>query len=383
MHVRLLNLFFTFLKLGCTAFGGPAMIPYIRKEAVERHKWLDTSEFQLGMALAQIIPGATAMQVAAWVGLRTRGWLGALAAYLGFGIPAFLIMLGLSWLYFNAGDTAAAYALFAGLQAVVIALMLNAVLDFSKLYLKTTKAILLALSTGGWFFMKGNPVVALVLACLASLIIFPEQKPLRDGEPQTHAGSKQNPFIPLVALALGFGATVWLLGGGYPNIALLMAKIDLFAFGGGYVSIPLMLHEVVEVRHWLTATQFMDGIALGQLTPGPIVITATFVGYGIMGIAGAAVATIAVFFPSLLILAASSPFADRVVHSRLASRAFHGSLITLVGLIAAVSLRFVQSMQWSVANALIAIAAFIAIRRGVNILAVVTCGAVLAYLSSF
>ncbi len=122
----LVRIFAAFLRLGLTAFGGPAMVPYIRALAVDKKGWLGESSFQLGMAVCQLIPGATAMQMAAWVGLRSRGGPGALAAYLGFGLPAFALMAALSLLYFSARDVPMLTAAFSGLQLVVVALILHA-----------------------------------------------------------------------------------------------------------------------------------------------------------------------------------------------------------------------------------------------------------------
>ena len=380
MRPSLFRIFLRFLKLGLTAFGGPAMVPYIRAMAVDREKWLDEDTFRLGMSVTQIIPGATAMQVAAFVGLRARGGPGALAAYLGFGLPAFLLMLGLTALYFSTRDLPGVMAAFKGLQLVIVALILHAAVNFAKRYLDSLPAQLLACVAGIWLGLKGNPILALVVVCALSVFVFRQERAAIPAKP---AALDTGPlrFAGLLAAALAvFVGGLYVLDPALFRLGLLMIKIDCFAFGGGYVSVPLMLHEVVEVRGWLTGAQFMDGIALGQITPGPIVMTGAFVGYAIAGVIGALVAAVTVFSPSLIFLCAAMPFADRLLASPVAQRVLKGSLISLVGLLAAVAVRFFLSVDWGVAEAVIALLAFLALRMKADILWVVIAGAAVSAL---
>ncbi len=374
----LLELFFRFFRLGLTAFGGPAMIPYIRRLAVERHEWLDEGTFRLGMSVTQLIPGATAMQMAAYVGLRARGGAGALAAYSGFALPAFLLMLGLTVLYFSARDIVWIRSGFAGLQLVVIALIGNAAFNFSRKYLDSARAWLLAVLAGVWLGFKGDPVLALVVVCTLAVFLFRRDQ---GGPPPSNvSGARANLRWAVIFLAglLGLLAILAAIDPKLLGLSALMMKIDSFAFGGGYVSVPLMLHEVVEARAWMSQSTFMDGIALGQLTPGPIVITGTFVGYAVAGFPGAILATISVFGPSLVFLCAVTPFADRLAASPVARRVLHGSLITLVGLMAAVTVRFAMDVHWGVLEVLFTLAALAALRKGVDILWVVLACAALS-----
>lgn len=376
----LLRILTVFLRLGLTAFGGPAMVPYIRTMAVEKEAWVSEHAFRLGMAVVQMIPGATAMQMAAYVGLRSRGGPGALVAYFGFGLPAFLLMMALSALYFSARDIPAVHAAFSGLQLVVVALILHAAINFARRYLDSLPAQLLACLAGVWFAMKGNPIIVLVLVCVLSVFVFRQEQ----GAPFESGGAGRGRpllsavvFLALLTVFIGglafFDSELFRLG-------LLMIKIDCFAFGGGYVSVPLMLHEVVEVRSWLDSARFMDGIALGQITPGPIVMTGAFVGYAVAGVLGAAVAAVTVFSPSLIFVCAATRFADRIAGSPLARRALKGSLITLVGLLAAVAAQFGVGVEWTALRAVIALGAFLALRLGTDILWVVIAGAGLSAL---
>jgi chromate transporter len=371
----LTRIFLAFTRLGLTAFGGPAMVPYIRAMAVERRQWLDEASFSLGMSLTQLLPGATAMQMAAYVGLRVRGGPGALAAYAGFGLPAFLLMLGLTTLYFSARDVAVVTSAFAGLQLVIVALILHAAVNFARRYLNNLADMALASLAGVWLGLKGNPILAMAAVCVLAVVL------LRDegcGLPEPRDGTGRGPLrfaLLLLAALILFLAALYAVDPELFRLGLLMVKIDCFAFGGGYVSVPLMLHEVVEVRGWLTESMFMDGIALGQVTPGPIVMTGAFVGYAVSGLLGALIAAVTVFSPSLIVLCAAIPFADRLVRSPIARRVLRGSLISLVGLMAAVAVRFGLSVQWTVPQAVLALAAFICLRKKVDILWVVLAGA--------
>lgn len=373
----LARILLNFLRLGLTAFGGPAMVPYIRAMAVDRERWLSEQSFRLGMSVAQLIPGATAMQMAAYVGLRSRGGPGALVAYVGFGLPAFLLMIGLTALYVSARDMPVVMAGFRGLQLVVLALIFHAAVNFARRYLDSFSAKMLACVAGIWLGLGGNPILALIGVCVSSLFVFrKEQGGLRQSGIEPGAG---NPLLASGVFLVCLTSFMAFLAYTSPqlfDLGLLMVRIDCFAFGGGYVSVPLMLHEIVEVRGWLTNAQFMDGIALGQVTPGPIVMTGAFVGYVVAGFVGGTVAAITVFGPSLIFLCAATPFADRLTASPLARRALKGSLITLVGLMAAVAARFGMATQWGWLEACVTVAAFIALRLGTDILWVVLGGAV-------
>ena len=374
------SLFLGMARVGCTAFGGPAMIPYIRAWAVERKAWLDDEDFARGMAATQMIPGATAMQAAAWAGVSCRGAAGALAAYLGFGLPAFLLMLGLSALYFASRDLPAIMAVFQGLQVVVAALVCHAAVNFSLRYLTSWLRACLALGAGLWLGLGGSPILALVMVCLAGLALFRDIGPLPpDAASRTRADNRLPGALRACLFTVLF-TVLWMglvlaLDPPLFRLCLAMLKIDCFAFGGGYVTLPLMLHEVTANLSLMSEPMFMDGIALGQVTPGPIVMTSAFVGYALRGVVGAACATVAVFTPSFVGLVLAHAVTGRLVRSLVARRVLAGSLVSLVGLLAAMGARFVAGVDWGLAEAAIGVGAFVALRLGVDVLWVVLVGA--------
>jgi chromate transporter len=373
------RLFVSFLRLGLTAFGGPAMIAYIKELSVNRNKWLDEETFKDGVSLCQSIPGATAMQMAAYVGLRSNGLIGALLSYTGFGLPAFTLMLILSVAYVEAYELPFAVSLFKGLQVIVVAIIANATYSFGKGIFKNYKEMLIALISAALLFLGISPFVVIIGAALAGTLFF--MNPCSPALP-THIGKRNQRefkqvmllfFISFAGLAGLYVANIKLF-----TLATLMLKVDLFAFGGGFGSVPLMLHEIVDVRKWIDSKTFMDGIALGQVTPGPIVITATFVGYLMYGFAGALVATVAIFTPSFLILAVVTPFFDRLKTSKYFVGATKGILATFVGLLFYATIKFAFAVPWEVVRILIALGALTALIRKIDILYVVLIGAVIS-----
>jgi len=378
-QVNLVRLFMSFLRLGLTAFGGPAMIAYIKELSVNRNKWLDEETFKDGVSLCQSIPGATAMQMAAYVGLRSNGLIGALLSYTGFGLPAFTLMLMLSVAYVGAHELPFAVSLFNGLQVIVVAIIANATYSFGKGIFRNYRAIIVALISAALLWLGVSPFVVIVGAALAGTLFF--VNPVSPVVP-THLGKGNQSelkqvmllfFIFLAGLAVLYIANIKLF-----KLATLMLKIDLFAFGGGFASVPLMLHQIVDIRKWVDSKTFMDGIALGQVTPGPIVITATFVGYLMYGFAGAFVATVAIFTPSFLILTGVTPFFDRLKTSKYFVGATKGILATFVGLLFYVTIKFASAVPWDVVRVVLALGALIALIKKIDILYVVLIGAVIS-----
>ena len=392
---KITRVFFSFFKLGLAAFGGPAMVAYIRELSVEKNKWLSKGSFRHGVAICQSIPGATAMQAAAYAGLRAAGGAGAVAAFVGFGLPAFVLMVVLSAVYGRVHDLASVISAFKGLQLIVIALVANATINFGRSSIKKWQDFVLAAGAAAILVMHGSPVSVILASALLGLILYPSEDSLKDKSSFDTAGNalnltengknltwKQNLATPLILLILvGLGLTgLFFFNHKLFDLSALMLKVDLFAFGGGYASVPLMLHEVVGVRHWMDSKIFMDGIALGQVTPGPIVITATFVGYFIAGIPGALIGTLSIFTPSLIILTAVVPYFDKVKDNILFQKGLRGVLASFVGLLLAVTIQFSMAIHWDIYPVLIALAAFTALRLKQDILWVVIIGAAIAAL---
>jgi chromate transporter len=357
-----------------TAFGGPAMIAYIRDLAVERERWLGKAAFQEGVALCQMIPGATAMQVAAYVGLRAGGARGAVVSYVGFGLPAFFLMLLLSVLYASMHTLPLVVSTFSGLQALIVAVVANAAFSFGRTNLTGWRQGLIALIAALLFWLQVNPVLILLFSALLGIAFHSQKAGAVPAGGQIVIPSTLPQTVSLIVVTVVSLALLAFFRLDLGKLALLMAKLDLIAFGGGFSSLPLMYHEIVEVRSWLGASTFFDGIALGQFTPGPMVITATFVGYLLYGFAGACVATVFMFLPSLLLVIGVAPYFSRLRAVGWFNMAVSGVYCSFVGLLVSVTLRFAMQVHWDWIHLLLALAALIALLKKVDILWVILTG---------
>ena len=374
-------LFVSFLKLGATAFGGPAVVAYIRQMAVDRKGWLNARRFDDGVALCQAVPGATAMQTAAYVGLSVRGVSGAAVSFVGFGLPAFGLMLALSAVYARTHSLPGVVSAFSGLQAIVVAIVANAAVSFGWTTLKHWRQVLitgLAVALYGWGI---NPFLVVISAALLGFWLIKEDASVAPtGAAPAAMPATTKPVLAILGVAAALLAVLFLAQRQLYELAVMMFRIDLFAFGGGFASVPLLFTEVVAVRQWLDGPALLDGIVLGQVTPGPIVITATFVGYLLHGTLGAIVATVGVFLPSFLIVVAMAPHFERLRTSPAFAKLIGGALCSFPGLLLIVAIRFAQSVRWDVPHLALAAAAFAALRLGVNILWVVILGTGLSLL---
>jgi chromate transporter len=378
----LASIFFAFFRLGLTAFGGPAMVTYIRKMVVEQKGWLERAVFDDGVALCQAIPGATAMQVAACTGLRIRGAAGALAAFVGFGLPAFFLMMVLSAFYVSTSALPPVNALFLALQTIVVALVAYSTLSFGRISLKRWLHVIIAGTAAVLFIAGVHPIIVIALAALLGIILLP----VPDKKPEIPPGKFPRPersFLVLLAAAVVFFLVLSLIQPDLFALAATMARVDLFAFGGGFAALPLMFQEVVVEHAWLDSATFINGLALGQVTPGPIVITATFVGFLAYGFWGGIVATIAIFTPSFLFVVGTVPYHDRLRSSQLYQKMFQGILFSFVGLLLSVTVKLALAVPWSWSSGLLAAGAFLALLLGAEILWVVIAGIALAIMVFF
>jgi len=378
--VSLQTLFKAFLRVGLTAFGGPAMIPHIRRLVLDKHAWISERDFRLGMAVCQVLPGATVMQLAAYVGFRTRGLAGALAAFAGFGLPAFALITLLSAWYFKYQDTGGLLSAFAGLKVVVVAVIAHACVEFVRKYTTSIQDTLIGIGAACGILLQVHPALLVAAAMLLGVAIHKDDavpgKPVPVAAPC--CGNR-----PLGRLLGGLCLVVFLVAlcsSSLLEVMLRMMRVDVFAFGGGFAALPMMLHEVVHVAGWLTEKTFLDGIALGQVTPGPIVITSAFVGYAVQGLAGAVVAAVGIFSPSLLVLVWAVPHCDRLLGSRHFRKAMHASLATLGGLMAATAVTLVRAVEWNAAGAALCAAVLAALMAKVDVVWVVFAGTALGML---
>jgi chromate transporter len=283
-----------FLGLGIWGFGGPiATVGYIQRDLVEKRAWLDRSDFINGVALGQTMPGPLAAQVVMWVGFLQRGAFGALATSVVFILPSFLIVLAVAVLYVQYQGLDLVAALFYGIAPAVMAIIAVAAVKLARLTNeRDVRLWVITVVIGTATAVTGAEVALLFIA--AGLLIMVWEAPPRLHRPTSAPLMLASPAVQLAATA-GTASEGTLLA-----LGLFFLKAGAFIFGSGLAIVPFLREGVVEQKHWLTERQFLDSVAMGLITPGPVVITATFIGYLVAGYAGAVVATVAIFIPIYL-----------------------------------------------------------------------------------
>jgi chromate transporter len=285
----------------------------------------------------------------------------------------------LSALYLEMQGIGMAVSAFQGLKVLVVAIVAAAALGFSRDTLTGIRPLAIALLAAGLFLAGVSPVLIIILAGALGILAATRLPAREEGAPET-GHSTIRAVLLIILGAAAFLAALALLAPPLAGIFALMARIDLFAFGGGQASLPLLYHEVVTARGWLDPRTFLDGIALGQVTPGPIVISATFIGYLLQGPAGGVVATLGIFLPSFLMVIGIAPYFPRIRDSPALSRAFGGIVASFSGLLISVTILFGSQIPWDLPRVLIGAGAFLALAGKVKVYWVVIAGILVSLL---
>ena len=326
-----------FLKVGATAYGGPAIMGIMQAEFQERRQWTSKPRFLEGMALVNVLPGATATQLGIFLGFVRGGWWGGLLAGLCFATPGFLVMLALTVAYAAFGVSPILRGALYGLGPVVLAIFFAALFRLGTSALRSRTHALVAVGAAVTALLSPLGAAAiLLLAGGVGLFLFHDK---RLGVVVLIALTILLTLVPLVAWSpLGSPAVV----GQEPTlgrVAALFAAVGAFTFGGGLTMIALMEEHVVNQLHWLTPREFVDGLALGQLTPGPVLMLAAYVGYKVLGLGGAIVAAAASFLPSFVLMLVLLPVFDRIRSLRWARAVMQGIVPGVIGVMAVALVR--------------------------------------------
>lgn len=347
--VPLRSLALLFLKLGTLAFGGPAAhIAMMRQEVVARRRWMSDAEFLDLLGAANLIPGPSSTELAIHIGLRLGGWRGLLLAGACFILPAAFLVGFLAWVYQRYGALPQVASVMRGVKPVVVAIVLQAVRGLAVASLKTYSMMAVALAAFVLAALGMHQLLILVL-CGAVVVL------LRLSQP---AGL----WVPLFGAGATTGGSVSLLG-----LFSVFLKIGAIVFGSGYVLLAFLQADLVDSRHWLTSKQLLDAVAVGQVTPGPVFTTATFIGFLLAGTPGAIVATIAIFLPGFVLVAISGPYIVRIRKSPTASAFLDGVTVASIALIAWVLIVLGRATLVDPVSIGIAVASFVLmVRFGVN-----------------
>ncbi len=379
---RLSELAKLFFKLGAIGFGGPAAhIAMMEDEVVTRKQWLTREHFLDLVGATNLIPGPNSTEMAIHVGYIRAGWFGLIVAGFCFIVPAVIITAALAWLYVAYGNLPEVTPLLYGIKPVVLALIFGAVWKLGKTAIKNRKLLLIGLAVAIAVFFGVNETIALLLGGIIGMILLQIRRSHLSGAiilplllnisppPLTQTGLRTT-NVPL-----------WQLG-------LFFLKVGSVLYGGGYVLVAFLQSGLVDNLGWLTQQQLLDAIAIGQFTPGPVLSTATFIGYVIAGIPGAIVATIGIFLPSFIFVALLNPFIPRLRSSQWMSAFLDAVNVSAVALMAVVTIELASALifpgrfDW-IAVAIAVVAAILTIRYRVNPAWLVLGSGVIGWLVNF
>jgi chromate transporter len=319
------------------------MLEPLRRLVVKRRGWLPQQEFLDGLALCQILPGPTVVQMATYVGCRLRGLSGALAAAAAFILPGFLLMLGLSAVYHHFSKLGWVQGVSRGLNAMVLALLVQTIWQLGRPLARKWIDWLIAVGALGALGLGANYLLTFLGAALlkvaAAHLAPDDSSPSKAAGNLTRVDCRQRlfPGLAILAAAALALAMLWRWDRVLAQLSLVFLKIGAVSFGGAYVMIPLLQWEVVDLRGWLTVRQFLDGLLLSFVTPGPLMNLATFVGYWLRGWPGAAAATLSVYLPAMAFIVALFPYYQRLRELAWMRPAIQGILAALVGMLALVT----------------------------------------------
>ena len=361
---RLVEVARVFLKLGFTAFGGPAAhVALMEEEVVTRRRWVDRQHFLDMVSAVNFVPGPNSTELAIHVGQMRAGFAGLVVAGVCFIGPAMLIILPLAWFYVRYGAVPGVGDALVGIKACMVAIVVVALGRFARTGVKDGfTGVIAVLAVAGavamrYFDVPQQELIILAAAAVAGLAWY-GRKPPPPVESATRSASgaakRPLPVVPLVVSQVGIGATGF--AGQVLPMALFFLKVGATLFGSGYVLASFLHTGLVEQHRWLTEQELLDAIAVGQVTPGPLLTAATFIGYvlgarnfgggTVGGVVGGLVATVAIFLPSFVFITVLGPLLPRLRASPWARGALDGMNAAVVALILVVSLWFARSVLW-------------------------------------
>lgn len=363
------------IKLGFTAFGGPAAhIAMLHDEVVKRRKWIDEQRFLDLLGATNLIPGPNSTEMVIHVGHIRAGYAGLVVAGVGFILPAATIVLMLAWLYVNYGTTPTAEWLLYGIKPVIIAIVLHALWSLGQ---KAIKGSLLGIVGGVVFalYLAGFDELLLLFAAgiLVAIIQYSRQR-------SAQSNNQATLFLPWLTVATSV-SLAQIVPVSLSSLFLIFLKIGAVLYGSGYVLLAFLHNDLVVNLGWLTDQQLLDAVAIGQFTPGPVFTTATFIGFVVAGWPGAILATIGIFLPSFLFVAVLNPLIPRLRNSALAASLLDGVNVASLGLMAAVTWQLGQTaIQDWLTGLLMIVSTVLLFRYKINSAWLVLGGALVALL---
>ena len=373
-----------FLKLGTTAFGGPAAhTALMEQEFVRKRAWFSPQEFLDMMGTVNLIPGPTSTELAIFIGYRRAGWAGLVLGGGCFILPAMLIVTAIAWGYQQYGSLPKAAGMLYGIKPIVIAILVKALWSLGQVAVKTGWLALIGLCAITASFLGVHPLLilfagGLVVAGSRALAARQSRGMLLSLAPAWPSRSTvlSTAAISPAAVASVVRFTSWAL-------FLFFLKLGSVLFGSGYLLLAFLRADLVERWHWLTENQLLDAVAVGQFTPGPILTTATFIGFMLNGLSGAVVATIGIFLPAFLMVAVIGPLVPRLRQSPIANAFFDGINVASLALMLAVTVQLGAAALTDWLTVLLAVlSGLILLRYRINSAWLVLGGALVGFVAS-
>ncbi|MBD2075754.1 chromate efflux transporter [Phormidium sp. FACHB-592] len=354
-HQRLTELATVFLRLGTIAFGGPAAhIAMMDEVVVKQRQWVSREKLLDLLGVTNLLPGPSSTELAIHIGYERAGWRGLFIAGSCFILPAMLIVWGLAALYVRYQAVPQLQWLLYGIKPVMIAIVLQALWNLGQKAAKDVPTILAGLAAVAGYFAGLNEVLLLLLLGLAVMLAKWQRH-------STTIGAFLLPFSGV--LSQTGGTTIATASVGWVSVFLFFLKIGCVLYGSGYVLLAFLQQDLVERNQWLTSQQLLDAVAIGQLTPGPIFTTATFIGYLLAGNAGAIASTLGIFLPAFLLVWLVNPFVPKLRQSRWASGFLDGVNAASLGLMAGVAYTLGQTTLTDGLTVVLAMLSAIAVFR--------------------
>ena len=353
---RLREVIAVFLKLGLIGFGGPAAhIAMMREEVVRRRRWLDDQRFLDLLGATNLIPGPNSTEMTIHLGYLRAGWPGLIAGGVSFVLPAMVIVLGLAWAYVRYGSSPAAGWLLYGVKPVVIALIVHALWELGRKSIRNAATAIVGVGVLALSLLGFNEIALLFAGGLIVMLVANRARLRRGGL----AG-----LFPVLGISLPVASAAAF---SLPVLFLTCLKIGAILYGSGYVLLAFLRADFVTRLGWLTDQQLLDAIAVGQVTPGPLFTTATFIGYVLGGLPGAILGTLGLFLPSLVFVALSHPLIPRMRRSPWLGSLLDGVIAASLGLMAAVTLQIARASLVDVPTVILAlISTFALVRLRIN-----------------
>lgn len=312
-------------KVGLFGFGGGlGMLALLRAECVKKKQFISDEELGTAVAIGQMLPGPYVPNYCEYIGYQLFGVRGAIAAGTALVLPSFVLMIILSWFYLTYNTLPGITLVFKGIGAVITSIILWASYEMGRVLIKNIKGVVTFFCALALFLLKFDPILTVIVSGLLGIAF-------------EHTRLSRHTLLAVPLFIFDFKRAGELFS--------IFTKIGAVIFGGGYAAIPFIQNEVCEVRNWLTAKEFVDAVALGQMTPGPVAITATFIGFKVMGIPGALIATLGIFLPSFLMLLIMVRIYRRIHTNAYVNSFFNGIKAAVVAILLSTGAYFVL-MNW-------------------------------------